>query len=137
MKRKIAGAFAISLALSSLPAVAETVFYCQAELATGFIKRNGGWSTTNFELERYTIKLSDDLTLLYGLDENRPYVCDWAYNDPSKYTLVCLSGYGNGEDFILDLVKNRFVHSSVSPATGYSADRTDTDALIAGRCQQF
>ena len=42
---------------------AETVLYCQSELHTGFIKKGGKWRTSEFKLNRYTIKFNNDYSL--------------------------------------------------------------------------
>ena len=57
--------------------IAENVLYCQDELVTGIIKKNGVWKTGNFKPLRQTIKFNDDYTKLVGFDEtmncNQPY----------------------------------------------------------------
>lgn len=123
--------------LLGAPAQAETVLYCQSELETGFIKKNGAWITTKFKTYRWTVKFNNDFSQLSGLDEGRPYLCDWAYGRKSLGTVVCLSSYENGENFIYNVNKKRFLHSRPSAATGYDADGKDTDSFFAGTCKKF
>ena len=117
---------------------AETVFYCESKLGTGFIKKGGKWRTSDFILDRYTIRFNNDYSLLYGLDERRPYICSSAYaNIPDA--LACLSGYSNGESFLFNKRTKRFVFSSPSLGGGYDSNLTnpDTDTLKAGKCKNF
>lgn len=117
---------------------AETVFYCESKLATGFIKQGGKWKTSNFSLERYTIKFNNDYSKLYGLDERRPYICSSPYINASD-ALACLSGYSNGESFLFNKRTKRFVFSTPSLGGGYDSTLTDpdTDTLQAGTCKKF
>ena len=41
---------------------AETVLYCQSEIATGFINESGTWQTRNFKLYRFTAKFNSSYT---------------------------------------------------------------------------
>ena len=51
--------FIIFSLLFVTPAWAETVLYCQEELATGVIKKNGRWQTGDFELKRHTVRFDE------------------------------------------------------------------------------
>lgn len=118
---------------------AETVLYCQSELHTGFIKKGGKWRTSEFKLNRYTIKFNNDYSELYGLDEWRPYICSSPFEDipGASDALACLSGYSNGESFIFNKKTKRFVFSSPKISAGYDSNLTDTDNLEAGTCEKF
>ena len=119
------------------PALAETVLYCQSELATGFKKKNGVWKTVKFKEYRWTVKFNKDFSQLFGLDKRKPYLCNWAYDDKSLGTVVCLSSYNNGENFIYNVKKERFLQTRISAGAGYDIDGTDTEALLAGTCKKF
>ena len=122
--------------LLGAPAQAETVLYCQTELATGFIKKEGTWRVTNFALDRFTVKFNNDYSKLYGLDKRRPYICAPAYKHVPN-ALACLSGYSNGQSFIFNKETKRFVFSEPRPTGGYASDRSDTDTIMAGTCKNF
>ena len=114
---------------------AETVLYCQSELATGLLKENGRWRTGKFVKERFTIKFNSDYTKLYGLDKNRPFNC----NVPFSFipdSIACVSGYGNGEAFLFDKEKLRFLFSNIA-ITGFVGDGSSTENLYAGNCKKF
>ena len=122
--------------LASNNLMAETVLYCQSELATGAIKKNGSWKTANFKSERYTIKFNKDYSKLDGLDTNLSYSCSPAYSHRPD-SLACLSGFSNGESFIFNKKTKRFTFSSPSPASGYAADGSDTPVMYFGTCKKF
>jgi hypothetical protein len=122
--------------LLASPVHAETVIYCQSELATGFVKKNDSWVVSNFVLERWTLKFSDDYSKLYGLDKSRPFICAPAYTSMPN-SLACLSGYSNGESFIFNKEEYRFIFTIPSAAGGYSKDHKDTDIMYAGTCNKF
>ena len=122
--------------LLGTPVQAETVFYCQSELGTGFMKKpNGTWETAKFKNERWTIKFSNDYKKLYGLDKNRPFNCNVPFVQTPN-TIVCLSGFGLGETFSFGKVSLRFLFATPLPA-GYIEGGTDTSNLYAGTCQKF
>lgn len=115
---------------------AEIVLYCQSELSTGFFKDGQSWRPSDFKNKRHTIKFNNDYSKLYGLDDNRHYLCSPAYQT-SPNTLVCLSGYSNGETFIFNKKTKRFVFSSPKATTGYDSDGPDTDTISIGNCKKF
>jgi hypothetical protein len=133
MKKLLVLLFSILISLNSL---GETVLYCQEDLVAGFIKKNGSWQLGNFRSERHTIKFNDDYSKLFGLDENRHYSCSPAYSSSSN-SLVCLSGYNNGQSFIYNKNKKRFVFNNFKPNAGYDINGNDTDILSAGTCKEF
>lgn len=135
--KKIAFVFLTIGLLASNNLMAETVLYCQSELATGAIKENGSWRTAAFTLERYTIKFNKDYSKLYGLDTSRSFSCSPAYSHKPD-SLACLSGYSNGESFIFNKKTKRFTFSQPAAASGYdSDDSTSTPFMSFGTCQKF
>ena len=60
--------------LLTSPVMAETVLYCQDIAAGGVVFKDGRWTHTNFNLERYTFRLSDDRRTLNTKRGN--YSCD-------------------------------------------------------------
>ena len=134
--KKIAFVFLTIGLLASNNLMAETVLYCQSELATGVTKQNGSWRTGTFTLKRFTIKFNKDYSKLDGLDTHRSYSCSPAYSHIPD-ALACLSGYSNGESFIFHKKTKRFTFSSPKAATGYAADDTDTPTMYLGTCKKF
>ena len=119
---------------------AEIILYCKSDLSTGIGKLNGAWVTSEFNSERWTIKFNDSYSKLYGLEkENRfPYLCSAPYKQ-APHLLACLSSYKNGQSFMFNKIKNRFVYS-MSSVTGYVNDvpeDIDTNATHAGICSKF
>ena len=135
--KKLSTLYVIFTILITSTVYADTVFYCQSELATGFIKKNGVWKTTNFNLTRYTIKFNDDYSVLTGLDEGLPFICRPPYGSVPNM-LACLSSYGNAQSFLFDKQTNRFV-LSFAKVSGYLTNESDSDTenLYAGICQTF
>ena len=78
---------------------AENVLYCQSELVTGFVKKNGAWKNGNFATDRFTVKFNDDFSLIEGgLPNSSPMECSAPYSSyphiihcvHSKYNLSTL-----------------------------------------------
>ena len=63
---------------------AETVLYCQSELATGFVNKGGVWKESPFELERFTVKFNDDFSVLEGVSF-KPMECSIQYSREPAY----------------------------------------------------
>jgi hypothetical protein len=114
--------------------IAEIVLYCQGELSTGIIKKNGVWKTTNFNLERNTIKFNDDYTELDGLSHN-PMSCSKPYGHIPDY-IACVHSWGSHETFTYNTLTKRFLHSNIS-VRGYIDNGIDTENLSAGTCEAF
>ena len=117
---------------------AETVLYCQSELATGFIKENGTWKQTKFEDERFTVKFNDNFTKLKGfIDwvENREMECSKPYSDYEN-EVFCVHLKGAHETFFYNSQNKRFIASLIT-STGWFNNGTDTDVIFAGTCQNF
>ena len=135
MKKLLVLSLSLFFLLSSLSIKAETVFYCNSELATGVIKKNGSWKVTNFKPSRWTIKFNNNYSELYGLDKDRPYLCSPAYQHTPNL-LACLSGYENGQSFMFNKIESRFLFNS-SSIEGYVHDNSDTNVLFVGSCSKF
>jgi hypothetical protein len=123
--------------LITTPAKAETVLYCQSELATGFIRDNGAWKTGKFAQKRWTIKFNDNYSIAEGLTT---FSMECVVPYPSAAELIfCVHKRGSHETFLYNLNKNRFTFSSVKDF-GYVDDPTgeaSTDVLYAGSCTSF
>jgi len=117
---------------------AETVLYCQTELVTGFIKKNGVWKSANFHNERHTVKFNHDYSRLEGMT-TKPMECTTSYSFfPER--IFCVHTWGSHETFLFNKETNRFTFTKVSTA-GYtlndSDEDTDTDTFLAGTCKVF
>ena len=64
--------------LFATPAWAETVLYCQDELATGIIKKDGRWTEAKFALRRHTVKFDEEKMTLVGVG-SFPMECKLAF----------------------------------------------------------
>ncbi|MBT5112556.1 MAG: hypothetical protein HOM28_01675 [Rhodospirillales bacterium] len=137
MKNLITSILAALTVLVGSIAKAETILYCQSELATGFVKENGSWRRAKFKSKRFTVKFNDDYSNLHGLDKARPYKCSWSHTK-NPQLLICLSGYKNGESFLFNKKSRRFLHSTPS-IFGFVKDglKPDTEGSYAGTCQKF
>jgi len=118
--------------------MADKVLYCQDELATGIIKRNGVWETSRFQLERYTIKFNDDYTELDGFDNvtapNETFNCNTPYL--KKNMIKCTSSSFQDVTFIFDKITKRYTFSFITPFS-YIENGSDTSSLSAGTCKAF
>ena len=113
---------------------AETVLYCQSELATGFINKGGVWKEGSFKRRRFTVKFNDDFSVLEGVSF-KPMECSIQY--PQKPNFIsCVHLWGEYKTFIYDKVKKRFLYSAIS-SVGYVHNDTDTEVMYAGTCQSF
>ena len=56
-------------------AKADEVFYCQSELATGSVGKDGTWRTGNLKLERFTVKAFGDFEKVRGFGMDRFFEC--------------------------------------------------------------
>ena len=52
-------------------AKADEVLYCQTELATGLVEKNGTWRTASFERKRFTVKAFGDFEKVRGFGKDR------------------------------------------------------------------
>ena len=110
MKKLLLFLFTFGLLIST-SVTAEIVLYCNGEMATGFIKKNGVWRTTNFELKRYTIKFSDDYSEVKGLLKGIAFQCKNAYKSEASNTVLCRNNIlGNGDSFTYNINTKRFIY---------------------------
>ena len=116
---------------------AENVLYCQSELATGFINKEKKWVETGFNPQRFTIKFNDEFSKLDGL-ESRAFECAWAYADPKREFVSCISHWRNGMFFNYNTVTKRFIYAQTT-LFGYvlNDSEPDTNAIFAGDCKKF
>jgi len=115
--------------------MAENVLYCQEELGTGLIKKNGVWKTANFKLERHTIKFNADYTKLDGLTFY-PMSCSKPYKHADPEYIACVHSKGSHETFAYNKLTKRFIFSMTS-AGGYVSNEQDSENLSAGSCEAF
>lgn len=128
-------------------ATAETVLYCQSELATGIFEENGKYDTSKFQPERYTVKVVGDFSEIFI--KNRIYDCRPSFGSSYKpHLITCfhtakLSDSGNRVDyggmpevFFYNRELKRFIFANLS-TSGYGSNDTDTDVLFAGKCETF
>ena len=122
---------------TSISANAENVFYCHSELATGFLKENNSWKSSNFEKNRFSIKFNDEYSTLSGL-EVLPFECLWSYGERSRHnTAVCTSVFKNGLIFIYNIKTKKFLYSTSSVFGYTSSNLSDTSEMYAGSCTDF
>jgi hypothetical protein len=118
---------------------AETILYCQDELATGFHKKDGSWTAASFKKKRHTIKFNDSFTILKGLynDNYGPMECTAPF-DAKPYFLVCADNWGPLTVFTYNQTTRRYVTTQLS-GSGYTdiQDNPDTESLYAGTCTSF
>ena len=67
---------------------AETVLYCQSEVATGFFNEGGVWKETSFKLDRYTVKFNDDFSLLEGVSYKPNGMLNSIPNPETKFGIL-------------------------------------------------
>ena len=126
--------------LFALSIKAENVFFCQSELAAGFVNDNGTWRNGNFQSDRYrfTIKFNDDFSRIEGgLPNSSPMKCSEPYIGVFLNIIHCVHSQLNLSTFRFHKDSKRFVFY-FNPATGYiQKDSSDTDILYAGTCENF
>ena len=115
------------------PACAETVLYCQDELATGIGKENGSWKTGDFKLKRYTVKFDEKkMTLLL---DNERFSCapKWAlYPDRIRCETEMFADF----HFVFNKKTMRYSIYRMF-ATAWIDDGNDTTMMSHGTCQKF
>ena len=131
----------LSLGILIAPSIkADTVLYCQSELATGFSKTSGSWKEMNFSFKKYTIKFNDDYSRVTGMpdyDENLSMECETPYSVINKPHLIyCVHSGHSNSTLRYNTKTKRFVHY-FQPYKGYIGNGTDTDVLYAGNCKIF
>ena len=119
---------------------AEQVYYCTAELATGFYKdkKTRKWGQANFQKERYTIKFNDDYTSLEGILDRNPWVCKKPYFGVMyEGALTCFDTNDNGDFFSFDRGTQVFV-LMIGSVDGFLFPILKQETkLIAGDCKKF
>ena len=116
---------------------AEIVLYCNSELVTGLIKKNGIFRITNFKPERYTINFNDDYSEVKGLDKmGDSWQCRDAYYNKKYSTVICSGPYNNGQSFTYHKDTNRFL-SVDATVFGFIDRGNDTNGMTAGICKKF
>jgi len=122
--------------LLTTSAMAETVLYCQSELATGISKSSGTWKEGSFKKERFTIKFYDDYSRLKGLDPSPGMECRASFTS-SPHLIFCVDRKYNHSTFRYNKKTKRFVHY-FNPFEGYvGKDDIDNDIIYAGTCKIF
>ena len=126
----------VIVAIQTKPARAETVLYCTEELHTGLWKENGTWEVANFELERFSMKVTGDWAALQIGKEL--FECFGDREFEGGFPIICknVKPYKNSA-INIDKYSLRFVKSHPSLA-GYALETgTDSDNLSAGKCEKF
>ena len=115
------------------PAWAETVLYCQDELATGIIKEDGTWRPGIFSPARYTVKFDEkNMTLL--MDEEK-FSCSarWLTNPD---IIRCEEEMAADIHFVFNKKTLRYsMYRMFSSA--WVIDGNDTSKTAHGTCQKF
>ena len=114
---------------------AETVLYCQSELATGFFKEGGIWDEGSFKRSRFTLKFKNNFSILEGASF-QPMECSIQYPIQRPNLIYCVHSWGEYKTFTYDKTTKRFLYSSITVG-GYVDNQTDTDVMYAGKCQIF
>tara|TARA_B100001029_G_C14998877_1_gene416754 strand:- start:566 stop:976 length:411 start_codon:yes stop_codon:yes gene_type:complete len=129
----------LSCLLTANLALAETVYYCVDDLATGFIKDKGKWTQGKFSKTRFTIKFSDDYSTL--TEDDIPHSCEPQYGDDSIDQVICRDIVNGGSFWSFNKKTKRFEHALL---IGYSTDENptldevhDTTTVQAGKCDTF
>ena len=130
--------------LTANPALAETVYYCVDDLATGFIKNEGKWREGSFNKTRFTIKFRDDYSTL--TNDIADHSCEPQYLDDSGDTVICRDIFFGGSFWSFNKKTKRFEHALL---IGYAGDKNptydnpaldktiDTTTVRAGKCETF
>ena len=135
-KKRVSGVISLLLTICLIsPANAEQVYYCSAELATGMIREDGKWITSQFEPNRYTIKFNSDFTQVEGFRNfvDIPLNCHFPFSFYPEL-LSC-----SGKVTFLTFNKENLRFSLFLGNAGYvlDLDTPDIDAMIAGACEAF
>ncbi len=138
------------LVLGATPALAEQVLYCQDELATGMIHKNGKWETGKFKPQRHTIKVFGDflgIELSGSHFKNQYFECSTPNSKKLTQSRICIAKnkFDNSIGsyfFFIDMKSLRYSSVFVSSG-GYiesfiaPGNNPDTDSLHAGTCTKF
>ena len=92
-------------------AKADEVLYCQSEVETGLVEKNGTWKERGFVQKTYTINFSRDYKKMKGLDNKilGDLPCFTYPHQDLKNSHICRSQRRDvGETFIFDSESKRF-----------------------------
>ena len=156
-----AAAFAASIAVAAPAAVAEQVYYCSSELATGITKdvRTGQWKTGPFQNIRFTMKFGE-MTKGDDMSQNRDLVVSMngyqvnfiCFHEPDADLYKCVGTISTSiakffadapnpnatmlrsQSLTTDL--KRFEYYAGSPF-GFVKEGGDNASLYAGTCETF
>jgi hypothetical protein len=113
-------------------AYAETILYCQDEIATGIMKQNNTFVQGRFNLQRYTIKFNSNFTEVSGL--GKTFLCSQPYSTDINPSVVCKASTGN--TFIFNPQTNRYHYSHVW-MNGFIDYSVDSSHISVGSCEKF
>ena len=113
-------------------AYAETVLYCQDEIATGIMKQNNTFVQVRFKLRRHTIKFNSDFTEVSGLGDT--FLCSQPYPDGINPGVVCNEKVGS--TFMFNPQTNRYHYSQVW-INGFIDYGNDSSHISVGSCEKF
>ena len=126
-----------SMSLLASPAFGDNTFVCKSELATGFIYKQQSWKVTNFVLEQFTLRFSEDWKRLDIANEWTFFNCSQPLPYQSDNILHCYSKWLDGDSFQFDKTTGRFKFMNPSSEGFLSKTGPDTDVFYAGSCQPF
>ena len=136
--RALITAITTAIICSAAAAKADQILYCTDELATGFIKENGGWRITNFTLDRFTLKVEGDFEALIYDGDKYSCVYDWRIV-VDEWRIVCNHDIFKSSSITMDKDSLRYVLTNTF-GFGFASsklDRPDTDSIHAGTCETF
>ena len=138
--RKIAVLAFTFLFVQATIANAETILYCQTELAPGIYKENGRWRTGDFKLDRYTIKFNSDFSSVQGLAyKDNAIKCESPF-EPDYPEIIQCSGFFRSLTFNKETQNFVFFQGSVGYVLNVPDPDTkvfDTETISAGTCEKF
>ena len=123
--------------LFATPAWAELVLYCQDELATGVLKKNGRWQEASFEKKRHTVKFDEKNMTVSGLGRYA-MKCEVRYPIQAPDEVYCITPVTVPDVFSFSTKSLRYSYYQTS-GTGWIAnlDKPDTNVMYHGTCQKF
>ena len=119
--------------LFATPAWAETVLYCESELGTGIIKKNGSWITATYQEDGYTVRFDEKKMILEGFDY--PMKCKFPFPQQRPNRIFCEMEWGD-EYFHFNKKNLRFSYYEI-PGSAWVSDGTDTSNMQHGTCEKF
>ena len=138
----------IFLALPLTRVAADTVMYCSSEHSIGVYEENGSYSTQNFKMGRFTVKVDgdfDEVTIGKSIFDCRPsYDANFDANKITCFHDAEISNNGGHRVdygglpllFFYNRGTNRFTYFAGS-TEAYASNGPDSDNLYAGRCESF